>query len=78
MYTAAQYESIFTQLANGINGFLSTKVEGGTDPDEGEGGGNGGAVVEGETVYVYLADGSVDAFSLASLDGNYYVENGRL
>ena len=78
VYTAAQYESIFTQLANGINGFLSTKVEGGTDPDEGEGGGNGGAVVDGETVYVYLANGSVDAFSLASLDGNYYVENGRL
>lgn len=72
-YTATQYESIFAQVANDINSFLSTKVK-----ESSGGDGGGGTLVEGEVVYVYLSDGSIDAYSLASLDGNYYTENGKL
>lgn len=76
-YTATQYESIFAQVANDINSFLSTKVKESSGGDGG-GGNGGGTLVEGEVVYVYLSDGSIDAYSLASLDGNYYTENGKL
>lgn len=76
-YTAAQYESIFAQIANDINSFLSTKVKE-SDGGDGGGGNGGGTLVEGEVVYVYLSDGSIDAYSLASLDGDYYTENGKL
>lgn len=77
-YTATQYESIFAQVANDINSFLSTKVKESSGGDGGGGGNGGGTLVEGEVVYVYLSDGSIDAYSLASLDGNYYTENGKL
>lgn len=76
-YTATQYESIFAQVANDINSFLSTRVKESSGGDGG-GGNGGGTLVEGEVVYVYLSDGSIDAYSLASLDGNYYTENGKL
>ena len=76
-YTAIQYETIFAQLANEISNFLSTKVKESLTPDEGGDDVNSG-LAEGEAVYVYLKDGKIDAFSIASLDGNYYVENGKL
>ncbi len=80
-YTPAQYEQIFNQLESEIGLFLSTKVEESVTPDGGDGGDDGDSdieLVEGEVVYVYLCDGGVDAYQLASLDGEYYEQDGKL
>ena len=79
IYTAEQYENLFTQIESDITRFESTKVE----SSDGSGGGEEGdkdeeEATEGDILYVYLADGSVDAYSAASLDGDYYEENGKL
>lgn len=79
IYTAEQYENLFAQIESDITRFESTKVE----SSDGSGGGEEGdkdeeEATEGEILYVYLADGSVDAYSAASLDGDYYEENGKL
>ena len=79
IYTAEQYENLFAQLESDITRFESTKVE----SSDGSAGGEEGdkdeeEATEGEILYVYLADGSVDAYSAASLDGEYYEENGKL
>lgn len=76
IYTAEQYENLFTQIESDITRFESTKVEssgGGEEGDKDE-----EEIPEGDILYVYLADGDVDAFSAASLDGDYYEENGKL
>lgn len=74
-YTAEQYETLFSQIEADIEAFEETKIESNItpDPDEDE-----EELVDGEVVYVYLPDGGVDAFSLASIDGDYYTENGIL
>ena len=77
VYSAEQYEAVFIQAENDIEMFLSTKVEGEVTPDEG-GGDSGEEPVDGEIVYVYLANGSVDAYNLSSLDGDHYIDNGKL
>ena len=79
IYTAEQYENLFAQIESDITRFESTKVE----SSDGSGGGEEGdkdeeEATEGDILYVYLADGSVDAYSAASLDGDYYEENGKL
>lgn len=79
IYTAEQYENLFTQIESDITRFESTKVE----SSDGSGGGEEGdkdeeEATEGDILYVYLADGGVDAYSAASLDGDYYEKNGKL
>ncbi len=77
IYNAEQYEAVFAQAENDIAMFLATKVEeditpgGGDDGDDEE-------LADGDVVYVYLTDGGVDAYALASIDGDYYIENGKL
>lgn len=39
---------------------------------------NGGTVIDGDAVYVYLADGGVDAYSVSDIDGGYYTEGDYL
>ena len=80
VYSAAQYESIYNQIAQEIEQFLATKIE-----DGGESGGNGNDKDEevpdfedGEVIFVYLSNGDVEGFSLASLDGDYYTANGTV
>ena len=77
IYTAEQYENLFAQIESDIAQFESTKIanSGGSG---GESGGDNESTVEEETVYVYLSKGGVDAYAIASLDGNYYEENGSL
>lgn len=77
IYNAAQYEGIFTQAAREIESFLATKIEDEVTPGGGEGEEDDDEPV-GEIVYVYLVNGSVDAYALASLDGSYYKENDKL
>ena len=78
VYNAEQYVNVFSQIENDIELFLSTKVIDGTEPDGGDNEEEEEEIVEGEIVYVYLADGGVDAYELASIDGGYYTENGKL
>ncbi len=81
VYSAAQYVDIYAQIEREIEQFLATKVE-----ESGEsGGGEEGETPEpepepedGEVVYVYLTNGDVEGFSLASLDGDYYTSNGTV
>ena len=81
VYSASQYVEIYAQIEREIEQFLSTKVEnggasGGEDKEEEE-----TPEVEpegGEVVYVYLSNGDVEGYSLASLDGDYYVANGTV
>ena len=81
VYSAAQYVSIYNQIAQEIEQFLATKIE-----DSGESGSGDGKdeetpdvqPVEGEVIYVYLSNGDVEGFSLASLDGDYYTANGTV
>ena len=81
VYSAAQYESIYNLVAQEIEQFLATKIE-----DSGESGSGDGKDEEtpdvqpedGEVVYVYLSNGDVEGYSLASLDGDYYIANGTV
>ena len=81
VYSAAQYVDIYAQIEREIEQFLATKVE--------SSGGTGGGEEEetpepepepedGEVVYVYLTNGDIEGFSLASLDGDYYTSNGTV
>ncbi len=79
-YSAAQYVSMYSQIEQEIEQFLATKVE-----DSGESGGDGKdeetpevQPEDGEVVYVYLANGDVEGFLLASLDGDYYTADGTV
>ena len=79
IYTAEQYENLFTQIESDITRFESTKVE----SSGGSGGGEEGdkdeeEIPEGDILYVYLAGGGVDAYSVASLDGDHYIQDGKL
>lgn len=81
VYSAAQYVDIYAQIEREIEQFLATKVE-----DSGESGGGEEEETpepepepeDGEVVYVYLTNGDVEGFSLASLDGDYYTSNGTV
>lgn len=77
VYSAEQYEAVFAQAESDIEMFLATKIEGEVTPDEG-GNDSDEEPADAEVVYVYLADGGVDAYNLSSLDGNYYTENDKL
>ena len=81
VYSAAQYESIYHQIAQEVEQFLATKIE-----DSGESGSGDGKDEEtpdvqpedGEVIYVYLSNGDVEGYSLASLEGDYYIANGTV
>lgn len=76
VYSAEEYEALYSQLENDIANFKATKIEdaaGGETPEE-----STPELVEGEVVFVYLKNGNIDAYILSSLDGNYYEENGTL
>ena len=81
VYSASQYVEIYAQIEREIEQFQSTRVEnggasGGEDKEEEE-----TPEVEpedGEVVYVYLSNGDVEGYSLASLDGDYYTADGTV
>jgi len=81
VYSASQYVEIYGQIEREIEQFQATKVEnsgasGGEDKEEEE-----TPEVEpedGEVVYVYLSNGDVEGYSLASLDGDYYTADGTV
>ena len=80
VYSASQYVEIYAQIEREIEQFLSTKVENG-----GASGGDGKdeetpevEPEDGEVIYVYLSNGDVEGYSLASLEGDYYIANGTV
>ena len=77
VYSAEQYVAMYSQIERDIEQFNATKVENGGE----SGGGEETPEPEpedGEVVYVYLSNGDVEGFSLASLDGDYYTTNGTV
>ena len=78
IYTAKQYESIFTQIESDIARFESTKVNDAGTGGEGDKEDEEEEVAEGEIIYVYLKNGNIDAYSKASLDGDYFTQDGKL
>ena len=72
IYSAAQYENIYSQAVSDLERFFSTKIAENVSGEEEE------EIVDEKLVYVYLSNGDIDAFPLDSLDGNYYEENGIL
>ena len=75
VYTAEQYESVFQQLEDDITNFESTKITGSTGSGSTE---DDDETADVEAIYVYLANGGVDAYTLSSIDGEHYVQNGKL
>ena len=73
VYTAEQYVSMYSQIERDIEQFNATKVESSGEEEEPK-----EDLLEGEIVYVYLSNGDVDAYQLAALDGDYYVEKGTV
>ena len=79
-YSANQYENVYFEIENGIESFLATKIEESVEPggDKEEESPDEEPIVDGELVYVYLSNGDIDAFQLATLDGDYYIANGTV
>ncbi|MBR5594543.1 MAG: CotH kinase family protein [Bacteroidaceae bacterium] len=73
VYTAEQYAAMYSQIERDIEQFNATKVESSGEEEEPK-----EDLLEGEIVYVYLSNGDVDAYQLAALDGDYYVEKGTV
>ena len=81
VYSAAQYVSIYNQIAQEIEQFLTTKIEDGGESGSGDGKDEETPDVQpedGEVIYVYLSNGDVEGYSLASLEGDYYIANGTV
>ena len=81
VYSAAQYESIYNQIAQEVEQFLATKIEDGGESGSGDGKDEETPDVQpedGEVIYVYLSNGDVEGYSLASLEGDYYIANGTV
>ena len=81
VYSAAQYVSIYNQIAQEIEQFLATKIEDGGESGSGDGKDEETPDVQpedGEVIYVYLSNGDVEGYSLASLEGDYYIANGTV
>ena len=79
-YSANQYENVYSEIENGIESFLATKIEESVEPggDKEEESPDEEPIMDGELVYVYLSNGDIDAFQLATLDGDYYIANGTV
>ena len=81
VYSAAQYESIYNQIAQEVEQFLATKIEDGGESGSGDGKDEETPDVQpedGEVIYVYLSNGDVEGYSLASLEDDYYIANGTV
>ena len=81
VYSAAQYVSIYNQIAQEIEQFLATKIEDGGESGSGDGKDEETPDVQpedGEVIYVYLSNGDIEGYSLASLEGDYYIANGTV
>ena len=81
VYSASQYVEIYGQIEREIEQFQATKVEnggasGGEDKEEEET--PEVELEDGEVVFVYLTNGDVEGYSLASLDGEYYTSDGTV
>lgn len=73
-HSAEEYEAIYSQIERDIELFESTKITESTTPDEEE----EEDTTEEEALFVYLSNGNIEAFDIAVMDGEYYVNNGRL
>ena len=74
-YTAEEYETIYSQIERDIELFESTKIKESTTPDEEE---EEEDTPEEDILFVYLSNGNIDAYALSVIDGEQYVENGKL
>ena len=72
-HSAEEYEAIYNQIERDIELFESTKIAESTTPDEEE-----EETPEEDILFVYLSNGNIDAYALSVIDGEQYVENGKL
>ncbi len=72
LYSASQYEGIYSQIEDEIARFLATKVD--EQPDSGD----EEDAPEEDMIYLYLSGGGIDAFLPSALDGDYYYEEGYI
>ena len=77
-HTIEQYESLYSQIERDIELFESTKITETTEPEDKEEGDKDETETDTEILFVYLSNGDIDAYELAVMDGEYYVENGKL
>ena len=76
VYSAVMYESIYTQLERDMNIFYSTIIEEGETPDVPETPDE--PLIDGNTLFVYLSNGGIEAFASSSLAGEHYMTGENL
>ena len=78
-YQAEWYESMFIQFDENINLFYNTIITEDSPTTDNNGSSEvEGEIIKGEYVYLYLANGGVEAYSREALDGDYYIEGDKI
>ncbi len=72
-HSAEEYEAIYSQIERDIKLFENTKITETTTPDKEE-----DEEEEENNLFVYLSNGNIDAYAISVIDGEHYVENGKL
>lgn len=75
-YTPEQYTAIYNSIERDLELFESTKITETTTPEEDND--DDENTDDGEALYVYLANGDIDAYPLADIDGEHYTASGKL
>ncbi|MBR4988596.1 MAG: CotH kinase family protein [Bacteroidaceae bacterium] len=74
-YSIEEYEAIYNQIERDIELFENTKITETTTPDKEE---EEEDTTEEDILFVYLSNGNIDAYAKSIMDGEHYIENGRL
>lgn len=78
VYTIEQYEALYSQIQRDIELFESTKIKETTTEGEEKEEEDEDDIIDSENIFVYLANGDIDVYSLSVIDGEHYTENGKL
>ena len=77
-HTISEYETLYNQIERDIELFESTKITESTEPEDKEESDKENNSTDAEILFVYLSNGDIDAYELAVMNGEHYVENGKL
>lgn len=76
-HSVEEYEAIYSQIERDIEIFESTRITETTMPEDKEDEDDEN-ITDKDVIFVYLSNGDIDAFELSDIDGEYYVEDGKL